>query len=68
MNDATKPVHAPMIQFPVVDNCLTVGGIPVTRLAARIGQTPIAVNECVTQTPVAARQVSVLGVSLEVTN
>jgi diaminopimelate decarboxylase len=29
-----------MIQFPVVDNCLTVGGIPVTRLAARIGQTP----------------------------
>jgi diaminopimelate decarboxylase len=33
-------VHAPMIQFPVVDNCLTVGGIPVTRLAARIGQTP----------------------------
>jgi diaminopimelate decarboxylase len=40
VNDATKPVHAPMIQFPVVDNCLTVGGIPVTRLAARIGQTP----------------------------
>jgi diaminopimelate decarboxylase len=29
-----------MTQFPVVDNQLTVGGISVTRLAARLGQTP----------------------------
>lgn len=29
-----------MIQFPVVDNQLIVGGISVTRLAARLGQTP----------------------------
>ena len=35
-----RPVHAPMAQFPVVDDCLQVGGIPLTRLAARIGRTP----------------------------
>src|ERR1700674_1495064 len=29
-----------MTQFPVVGNHLTVGGISVTRLAARLGQTP----------------------------
>lgn len=32
--------HVPMPQFPVVDGELTVGGIPLTRLAARIGRTP----------------------------
>ncbi len=35
-----RPVHAPMSQFPVVDDCLHIGGIPLTRLAARIGRTP----------------------------
>ncbi len=35
-----RPVHAPMTQFPVVDDCLQVGGIPLTRLAARVGRTP----------------------------
>jgi len=35
-----RPVHAPMAQFPVVDDCLQVGGIPLTRLAARVGRTP----------------------------
>ena len=34
------PVHAPMTQFPVGDGELLVGGIPLTRLAARVGQTP----------------------------
>jgi diaminopimelate decarboxylase len=29
-----------MDQFTVVDDCLQVGGIPLTRLAARVGQTP----------------------------
>jgi diaminopimelate decarboxylase len=29
-----------MRQFPVVDNCLQVGGVPLTRLATRVGQTP----------------------------
>lgn len=35
-----KPVHAPMDQFPVVDGELHIGGIPITRLAERVGQTP----------------------------
>ncbi len=36
----TRPVHAPMTQFPVVDDCLQVGGIPLTELARRVGRTP----------------------------
>ena len=36
----TKPHHAPQIHFPVVDDVLQVGGIPLTRLALRIGRTP----------------------------
>jgi len=35
-----KPVHAAQTQFPVVDNCLQVGGIALTRLAQRVGATP----------------------------
>ncbi|MES2018657.1 MAG: pyridoxal-dependent decarboxylase, exosortase A system-associated [Pseudomonadota bacterium] len=35
-----KPVHAPQSQFPVVDDCLQVGGIALTRLAQRVGSTP----------------------------
>lgn len=34
------PVHAPMPQFPVEDGELLIGGIALTRLAARVGQTP----------------------------
>ena len=37
---STKPVHAPQVGFPVVDGCLQVGGIPLTRLAERVGSTP----------------------------
>ena len=29
-----------MTQFPVVDDCIQVGGIPLTELARRIGRTP----------------------------
>ena len=36
----TKPVHAAQTGFPVVDGCLQVGGIAVTRLAQRVGGTP----------------------------
>jgi diaminopimelate decarboxylase len=36
----SKPVHAPQTQFPVVDDCLQVGGIALTRLAQRVGSTP----------------------------
>ncbi|MDO9192474.1 MAG: pyridoxal-dependent decarboxylase, exosortase A system-associated, partial [Undibacterium sp.] len=35
-----KPVHASQTQFQVQDNCLLVGGIPLTRLAQRVGSTP----------------------------
>ncbi len=37
---AVKPVHAPIKGFPVIGDCLYVGGIPLTRLAHRVGQTP----------------------------
>ncbi len=37
---ATRPVHAPMTQFPVVDDCLHIGGLPLPQLAARVGRTP----------------------------
>jgi diaminopimelate decarboxylase len=36
----SKPVHAPQTQFPVVDDCLQVGGVALTRLAQRVGSTP----------------------------
>ena len=35
-----KPVHAAQTLFPVEDDCLLVGGIPLTRLAQRVGSTP----------------------------
>ncbi len=38
--ELTLPVHAPMSQFAVADGRLLVGGIPLDRLAARVGQTP----------------------------
>ena len=37
---AQKPVHAPQTRFPVIDDCLHIGGMPVTRLAQRVGGTP----------------------------
>jgi diaminopimelate decarboxylase len=36
----TKPVHAAQSRFPIVDGCLHVGGVPLTRLAQRVGSTP----------------------------
>ncbi|MEZ5574142.1 MAG: pyridoxal-dependent decarboxylase, exosortase A system-associated [Candidatus Competibacteraceae bacterium] len=41
----TRPTHWPMSQFPVVDDCLWIGGMPLTQLAARIGQTPFYAYE-----------------------
>ena len=35
-----KPTHAPMNQFTIIDGELHIGGIPITRLAERVGQTP----------------------------
>ena len=40
MLDSKRPTHAPMTQFPVDNSELVIGGIPLSRLAARIGQTP----------------------------
>ena len=37
---ATRPRHALHSHFPVVDDVLHVGGIPLTRLAQRVGRTP----------------------------
>lgn len=36
----TRPVHSALRRFPVVDGELTVGGIPLSVLAARVGRTP----------------------------
>jgi len=32
--------HAPLSQFPVLDDSLQIGGLPLARLAQRVGQTP----------------------------
>ncbi len=42
MSSASKPapIHAPMDAFPTLDGELIVGGLPLSRLAARVGQTP----------------------------
>lgn len=37
---ATKPVHAPQTRFPIVDDVLQIGGVPLPRLAQRVGSTP----------------------------
>lgn len=42
---AGRPVHSPMSQFPVIDDCLWIGGIPLTQLAARVGGTPFYAYE-----------------------
>lgn len=38
--NAPRPKHAPLTQFEVVDDTLVVGGMPLPRLAARVGATP----------------------------
>ena len=35
-----KPRHAPLVQFPIVDDELVVAGIRLRQLAAQVGQTP----------------------------
>lgn len=40
MSRTLRPAHAPMDQFAVLDDCLVVGGIPLTELAHRVGRTP----------------------------
>jgi diaminopimelate decarboxylase len=38
--NAPRPKHAPLTQFDIVDDSLQVGGMPLARLAARVGSTP----------------------------
>lgn len=40
-----SPQHAEMDQFPIVNNQLQVGGIPLTEVAARAGRTPFYVYD-----------------------
>jgi diaminopimelate decarboxylase len=40
VNDNAKPRHTPMHQWPVQGDELIVGGLPLSLLAARVGQTP----------------------------
>jgi diaminopimelate decarboxylase len=40
MSKPGRPVHVPMDQFPVLDDCLVVGGVPLLELARRVGRTP----------------------------
>lgn len=35
-----RPTHAALTQFPIVADQLQVGGMPIARLAAQVGQTP----------------------------
>jgi diaminopimelate decarboxylase len=37
---AVRPQHAPLQQFDIENDCLMVGGMPLTRLAERVGSTP----------------------------
>ena len=37
---APRPQHAPLLQFDVENDCLQIGGMPLTRLAERVGSTP----------------------------
>jgi diaminopimelate decarboxylase len=34
------PEHAPLVQFPVQDDCLQIGGMALTQLVQRVGTTP----------------------------
>lgn len=40
MSDREAPRHAPLPGFAVADGRLVVGGVPIDRLAARVGSTP----------------------------
>src|SRR5664279_1166790 len=37
--------HAPMPSWPVVDDCLVIGGMPLTHLASQVGRTPFYAHD-----------------------
>jgi len=61
-----RPSHAALTQFPVVDDELMVGGLPVRRLAEQVGQTPFYAydREAMTQRVHELREALPEGVSL----
>lgn len=61
-----RPRHAPLTQFPVVDDVLVVGGQAVPQLADRIGGTPFYAydREAITQRVHQAREALPDGISL----
>lgn len=61
-----KPIHAPITQFPIVDDALLVGGMSVAQLAAQVGQTPFYAydREAMTRGVHALREALPDGVSL----
>lgn len=38
--NSTSPEHAPLLLFPVQNDCLLIGGMALTRLVQRVGATP----------------------------
>jgi diaminopimelate decarboxylase len=43
--NAGASAHPTIVAYPVRDGCIVVGGIPLTRLAERVGQTPFFVYD-----------------------
>ena len=66
LDERQLPVHAPMNQFPVHEGELAIGGMRLSTLAARVGQTPFyAYDRSLMQTRVhELRQVLPAGVKL----
>ena len=40
MNKPARPAHAAMDQFPVLNDCLVIGGVPLPEVARSVGRTP----------------------------
>lgn len=61
-----KPVHAPLIQFPIVDDELIIGGLKLRRLADQVGQTPFYAydREAMSRRVHALREVLPEGISI----
>ena len=61
-----KPIHAPLAQFAVIDDCLHIGGLPLTQLAQRVGKSSNPVHEVETRLERGLEQLLVANVVFEV--
>jgi diaminopimelate decarboxylase len=61
-----RPIHAPLQQFPVVDDALVVGGMTIAQLVTQVGQTPFYAydREAMTRRMGALREALPNGVSI----